>query len=137
MVKKAIGRAAIALALAVGGVVATSGTANAYATWDCKLSTQKTKSASGDSVILQIYRCPDGHDYARGIISGSMNASRARIWLDDSINGGRTWTARQYTTTSSRSTQTPQNNVLYDGTPHKVRACGDTSGHRTICTVWY
>ncbi|WP_139216270.1 MULTISPECIES: hypothetical protein [unclassified Streptomyces] len=134
---KTLGRAVVALALAAGGVMATGGTANAYATWDCKHRVQKTKSAKGDQVILNIYRCPDGHDYARGIISGARNARNARVWLDDSIDGGRTWKARQYTKTSSRSTQTPQRNLLFDGSPHKVRACGDTSGHRPICTVWY
>jgi hypothetical protein len=135
--KKTVGRIAIAFAVAVGGVVAATGTANAYGTGDCTYSKQKTVSGSGDSVILQIWRCPDGHDYGRGIISGSLSGSHARVWLDDSINGGGSWTARQYTTDSSRSTQTPQSNLLFDGSPHKVRACGDASGHRTMCTGWY
>ncbi|MFD9464069.1 hypothetical protein [Streptomyces sp. NPDC060027] len=135
--KKTIARIAIAFAVAVGGVVATSGTASAYGTGDCTYSKQRTASGSGDTVILQVWRCPDGHDYVKGIISGSASASHARVWLDDSINGGSSWTARQYTTNSSRSTQTPQNDLLYDGSPHKVRACGDTSGHRTICSAWY
>ena len=135
--KKTVGRIAIALAVAIGGVVATTGTANAYGTGECKYSKERTASGHGDTVILQIWRCPDGHDYAKGIISGSASASKARVWMDDSINGGKNWTARQYTTDSSRSTQTPQNNLLYDGSPHKVRACGDTSGHKPICTAWY
>ncbi|MFF3616089.1 hypothetical protein [Streptomyces sp. NPDC002580] len=135
--KKTVGSIVTTLALAVGGVVAATGTANAYGTGDCTYSKQRTASGSGDSVILQIWRCPDGHDYAKGIISGSSSASRARVWMDDSINGGSSWTARQLTTSSSRSTQTPQNSLLFDGSPHKVRACGDTSGHRTICTAWY
>lgn len=72
-------------------------------TGEGKYSKERTASGRGDTVILQIWRCPDGHDYAKGIISGSANASKARVWLDDSINGGKSWTARQYTTSPSRS----------------------------------
>lgn len=138
MRKWALWRGLLAAALAAGGVLVGSSPASAYATWECNFSFDRTASRNGTVLILRIYRCPDGHDYARGIVSGSSGARNARVWLDDSINGGASWVQRQWSVTESRSTQTAQDNLMFDGAPHKARACGDTSdtGY-TICTTWY
>ncbi|MER5575729.1 hypothetical protein [Streptomyces massasporeus] len=36
-------------------------------TGECTYSKERTASGHGDTVILQIWRCPDGHDYAKGL----------------------------------------------------------------------
>ncbi|MGC5341910.1 hypothetical protein ACPXCE_03295 [Streptomyces sp. DT24] len=132
-----IARVGTVLIALTAAFVAFPAEASAYTAGQCHYGAgDGNGDGHGNVITMQIYLCPDGHEYVSGLIKTPDNAW-ARVWIDDSTNGGATWTgfhlyAEGYDAVSTGST------LYYDGSPHKVRVCGDAGGGPTFCILsWY
>ncbi|MFF1902673.1 hypothetical protein [Kitasatospora sp. NPDC058218] len=131
-----IARVGAVLIALTAGIAAFPASASAYSAGQCHYGEGAGNGDGNNNVILmQIYRCPDGHDYVSGLIK-NPSGGWARVWIDDSTDGGATWKGfRLYA--EGYDAVTTGNTLYYDGYPHQTRVCGDADGGFTFCTSWY